>query len=401
MIVRTFAKLSLLGGVMLLFIAVTDSLPLTPVWQGLLLNLLPISALLFWLGLSWNIRPKFLIAQFFLYAFSRYLFFVAAGWRIGVPPIWLYHPFTVTIAHASIILATIVLRASWRWWNRKRQQSLIWSLTHTHITVAALITAPMILIIALQRANSLAAQFSAPSSLPPLTHRAEYLIIVAMPTVLFLCGFAIIGLIALFPFSLLCTYVAARQTTARTLQLANAVNAFTRGEYITRWQVVGHDEIARLGLQFNTMATRIERLMQELQAEQQRGREILQAQQELFARILHELHTPIMTMSTHLERLLDDTLSDQTHTQQLHVLDHHLNQIRSLIHDVFVLARSHTRHLSITLSPTHVHALIGRCIEIWRLLAWERHRVVLTATSLGHLMPQKRSRRQCWRGVAR
>jgi two-component system sensor histidine kinase BaeS len=97
-----------------------------------------------------------------------------------------------------------------------------------------------------------------------------------------------IGLLA----AVIVTAALIAQWLAKRLSVLGAgAAALTRGEYTTRIPVQGHDELARLGGDFNLLA-------QTLEAAQR-------ARQQWIADIAHELRTPLATLRAEIEALQD------------------------------------------------------------------------------------------------
>lgn len=128
-------------------------------------------------------------------------------------------------------------------------------------------------------------------------------------------------------------YFVTRSMTDRLAALARGAEKLAKGDFSTRLEVVGHDEIARLTNSFNLMAADLEVVEEEkLKLEQTR--------RNLVAWVSHDLRTPLANIRVMLEAMADDIVTDEVMRRQY--IANSLNEIHNLdqlIDDLFQLAR--------------------------------------------------------------
>ena len=135
---------------------------------------------------------------------------------------------------------------------------------------------------------------------------------------LFLFACALIILVALLAIFL------ARHLVRPIRNLTQASQHLAAGDYETRVSVIGHDEIAELARDFNTLAHTLE--------------DNQQARQRWVADISHELRTPLAVMRSELEALEDGIrVIDKAAIHSLHA---EVLRINKLVHDLHELSLS-------------------------------------------------------------
>lgn len=121
-------------------------------------------------------------------------------------------------------------------------------------------------------------------------------------------------------------FILSRNLTKPISNISQAAEKFTAGNYKSRTNAIGEDEIGRLGFTFNEMAAALERIEQE--------------RQEFFSDITHELKTPLATIQAITESLLDGLVTDKTkQTCYLKTTLDECHQMNSLISELLNLAR--------------------------------------------------------------
>lgn len=116
--------------------------------------------------------------------------------------------------------------------------------------------------------------------------------------------------------------VAARYLTQPLMRLADAARRFGDGNLAVRAGIRRRDEVGAVAQSFDEMAERIERLVR--------------AQRELLANVSHELRTPLARIQVSLDLAEDDP---ELARESLHDITEELNELRTLISDVLMLAR--------------------------------------------------------------
>ncbi|MEM9950055.1 MAG: HAMP domain-containing sensor histidine kinase [Chloroflexota bacterium] len=148
-------------------------------------------------------------------------------------------------------------------------------------------------------------------------------------------------------------YYVSQAMTRRLFALADAAGKVAQGDFSTRLEIRGNDEIAYLAQSFNSMAADL----QEIETQKQ---QLEQTRRDLVAWVSHDLRTPLTSMRVMLEALADGVITDEE-TQQRYVQTT-LKEIQHLSHmitDLFEMAKLDVGHIDLDLHPTPIADLIS------------------------------------------
>jgi two-component system sensor histidine kinase BaeS len=135
--------------------------------------------------------------------------------------------------------------------------------------------------------------------------------------------------------------------TRRVRKLAAAAQAMTAGHYDRRLQESGHDELARLARDFNTLAAALEATRA--------------ARQQWIADIAHELRTPLSVLRGEIEALQDGVRAlDQVAVASLAT---EAARLARLVEDLHTLSMSDLGALTYHKEPVDVAELVAEVIE--------------------------------------
>lgn len=117
-------------------------------------------------------------------------------------------------------------------------------------------------------------------------------------------------------------------------KLTHGVEAFAGGDFDRRVPDRSADEIGTLGRHFNTMAGRLQTMMEELGAKEQ-------FQRQLIANVSHDLRTPLASLRGYIETLgLDpDHLDREDRSRYLNIIGNNLDYLDQLIERMLILSR--------------------------------------------------------------
>ena len=163
-------------------------------------------------------------------------------------------------------------------------------------------------------------------------------------------------------------YVAAQRLTTPFERLLAGSRALQSGQLGARVAVEGDDEIARLGTEFNTMATQLEASRSELEAS-------LASNRRLTANASHELRTPLAVMRAHLES--NEIRGTQLSPQTAKVLAHEVARLEHLVEDLFTLSRAELHQLALKLEPVNLGELLLGMTDSLGPLAAQHHVTLL------------------------
>lgn len=182
-------------------------------------------------------------------------------------------------------------------------------------------------------------------------------------------------------------YFVSLAITERLSRLADAAGHVARGDFSTRLDVYGNDEIAQLTRSFNAMASDLEEVdIQKRQLEQTR--------RDLIAWVSHDLRTPLTTMRVMLEALADGVITDEE-TQGRYVNNtlSEIEHLSHLINDLFELAQLDVGGIQLDFYPTPIADLLSDTIGGLQVKA-KRKNISLTGDveegiDLVHVAPDK------------
>jgi signal transduction histidine kinase len=118
----------------------------------------------------------------------------------------------------------------------------------------------------------------------------------------------------------LCAYPLVRRMTRRLERLQQGVERIGAGDFSTRVQVEGKDEVARLASSFNQATEKIEKL--------------LGAHQQLLANASHELRTPLSRI-----RLGIDLLKGKDDEKRKRALEQDIGELDQLVDEILLMSR--------------------------------------------------------------
>jgi len=174
-------------------------------------------------------------------------------------------------------------------------------------------------------------------------------------------------------------------TTRRLTRLSGAMSAFLADQddqHRSRYPTVDHvrDEVDRLGVNFNSMADRIQLQVEELKQNDAKRR-------ELIANVSHDLRTPLTSLHGYIETLLmkDRDLSEQERHDYLKTAANHSEQLNLLIGELFELAKLDSVETLLNIEPFSLAELAQDIAHSFKLPA-EKRRISIK-TEFGSSVP--------------
>jgi len=184
---------------------------------------------------------------------------------------------------------------------------------------------------------------------------------------------ALIVLLAALAAALLCGLIVFALLTRRLRALGGTMRKYIgkSGEFdrSVRFSssVQSNDEIDELGLQFNTMAEKINQQIDEL-------RRMDGMRREMVANVSHDLRTPLTTMRGYLETLLlkNDELSEADQKQYLQTALLHSQRLGNLVEELFELARLDSCESVVYSEPFSMGELVQDVAQSFELRAQQK-----------------------------
>jgi signal transduction histidine kinase len=151
--------------------------------------------------------------------------------------------------------------------------------------------------------------------------------------------------------------------TDRIHLLDKAARAIARGELEVRTPAQGKDELAGLARAFNDMAA-------QLQAADEKQRQLEQLRRDLIAWVSHDLHTPLTSIRAIVEALADGMVDDPATIQRyLRTAQRDIGALSALIDDLFQMAQLDAGGLPLDLEYNSLRDLISDTLETFSELA--------------------------------
>ncbi len=316
---RTLCAFAASAAALVLFhmwLASLDQLPIRLRIQGVVLFAALVGA---WLGL--RLRDAAVVQALFAGAVLSVVPLVVERLSSGSwPTDWSVLGFPALVGTCAALAATRALRA----WRRVRERSLVWSLTHAHLTVVAVLAGVCIVSLGLVNFDSRFMRTQM-SGLPDDAQLAVRIVAGVLPLVVVVSGLAALALPLLIPPALLVSWLAARG-----------------------------------------MARRVERLMAvEAMAD---------ARRDLFARISHELKNPL----TVLRAAVDGLRARAPDVTEVAVLDDGVARLTHVVGDLGELARAESDGLRLQLEHVHIARSIDAVVMAHAQLAAQREVLLVT-----------------------
>ena len=158
-------------------------------------------------------------------------------------------------------------------------------------------------------------------------------------------------------------YFLSSTITERIHLLKGAAEKLAQGDLQTRVPVQGHDEVAVLATTFNQMA-------EQLQAADQKQRELESLRRDLIAWVSHDLQTPLTSMRAILEAVSDGVVEEpETVKRYLNTAQRDVRSLSALIDDLFQLAQLDAGGFPLNRANASLGDLISDTLESFTELA--------------------------------
>ncbi len=158
-------------------------------------------------------------------------------------------------------------------------------------------------------------------------------------------------------------YFLSSTMTDRMHLLKQAAEKLAQGNLETRVPVSGRDEVAALAESFNQMAS-------QLQAMDEKQRELERLRKDLIAWVSHDLQTPLASMRAILEALSDGMVEEpETVKRYLNTAQRDVRSLSALIDDLFQMAQLDAGGIPLEKEDASLADLISDTLESFSALA--------------------------------
>lgn len=138
-------------------------------------------------------------------------------------------------------------------------------------------------------------------------------------------------------------------------EIEEVAKSITQGHYERRVMVYGNDEVARLAMTINEMASQLSTLRQ--------------TREQFFSNISHELRTPLTIIKGFAITLLRRNDLDPIVNRQVTIMNEQTDNLAQLVDDLLDLARADVKKLSLTLEPTNLVEMVENIVESYQIIS--------------------------------
>lgn len=131
-------------------------------------------------------------------------------------------------------------------------------------------------------------------------------------------------------------------------QMSAAAVSFSKGDFSTRIPVTGDDEIGRLAVSFNNMASSLSAL-----EDMRRG---------FVANVSHDLRTPMTSISGFIDGILDGTIPEEKREYYLQIVSNEVKRLSRLVRSLLDIAKIESGEFKLNYSEFDVAETIRRVV---------------------------------------
>jgi len=199
-------------------------------------------------------------------------------------------------------------------------------------------------------------QFDGETILAPIRHLKRQIVIVSL-------GAALAGLMILLWIAL--------PLSRRIGRLNEATDAVARGEWQTRIETSGNDEITKLSERFNLMTRQLSTAARDLTVAKERAEEANRAKSQFLANMSHEIRTPMNGIMGMTELLLDTDLTAEQREYQ-HLVRQSAETLLDLLNDILDFSKIEAGRLDLEHAPFDLRDSLGDTLQTLSLRAAQK-----------------------------
>ncbi|MBQ7654339.1 MAG: HAMP domain-containing histidine kinase [Clostridia bacterium] len=141
-----------------------------------------------------------------------------------------------------------------------------------------------------------------------------------------------------------CIYITTYSLTKPLRNMANVTRSYAKGDFSTRIDVKGHDELATLALSLNKMAQSLSALEY--------------SRRSFISNVSHELKTPMTTIGGFIDGILDGTISKDEEEKYLKIVSDEVKRLSRLVASMLNLSKIEAGEMKIELKEIDLSSLV-------------------------------------------
>ena len=154
--------------------------------------------------------------------------------------------------------------------------------------------------------------------------------------------------VAVLAISFVIIYFTTDRLVTPLKEMVKATESFSRGDFTVRVHVEGNDEIDKLAMAFNEMASSLA---------------TMESTRRMFiANVSHELKTPMTTIGGFVDGILDGTIPPEKQNHYLKIVSDEVKRLSRLVRSMLNIARIEAGEMSTTVSEFDINDLVCQTV---------------------------------------
>ena len=158
----------------------------------------------------------------------------------------------------------------------------------------------------------------------------------------------ILSSLAVLAISFIIIYFTTDRLVTPLKEMVKATESFARGDFTVRVNVEGNDEIDKLAMSFNEMASSLAT--------------IESTRRSFIANVSHELKTPMTTISGFIDGILDGTIPKEKEEHYLRIVSEEVKRLSRLVRSMLNIARIEAGEMSVNMMDFDINELVCQTV---------------------------------------
>jgi two-component system phosphate regulon sensor histidine kinase PhoR len=182
---------------------------------------------------------------------------------------------------------------------------------------------------------------------------------------------------AVFAVALIVAAYFARLLSNKFYAIIDHAKELANGNFRARSKLTGRGEFALLSSKLNETSAKLERTVQQLQAEHTELEKLERVRKDFVINVSHELRTPLASIQGYTETLMDGALADAENNMRfLGIIRHNAERLATLTADLLTLSRIELKTQEFRFATYDANGLLGDIVDTMRPIA-ARKRILL------------------------